>query len=90
MRFSKKGLRCHCLKSNNVGRDFCPDFQRFSQKFRAFVKIFDKSKLLGVRLHPLHPPCLLNHCSRVTEDGTRRLIHRCVKQTQPCVNFIAL
>jgi len=32
--------------------DFYSDFQRFCQIFRDFAQIFDKSKLLGVRLHP--------------------------------------
>jgi len=51
------------LKSNNVGRHFCSDFQRFcldiwgfcpvfAQIFRYFAQIFNKSKLLGVCLHP--------------------------------------
>jgi len=45
---SKKGFMCfsahvghHFLNSNNVGRHFCPDF--------------NKSKLLGVRFHPCTP-----------------------------------
>ena len=37
------------LKSNNVGRHFC---NGFAQIFRDFARIFDKSKLLGVRLNP--------------------------------------
>jgi len=47
----------HFFKYNSVGHHFCPDIQDF---FRDFVRIFDKSKLLGVRLHlHLH---LLHHC----------------------------
>ena len=38
-----------------------PFFQDFAQIFRYLSRIFDKSKLLGVRLHLLHP-CLLHHC----------------------------
>jgi len=33
----------------------------FAQIFRDLAQIFDKSKLLGVRFHPLHPR-LLHHC----------------------------
>jgi len=35
----------------------CLDFARI---FKVFARIFTKSKLLGVRLHPLHPR-LLHH-----------------------------
>jgi len=48
-------------KSNNVGHHFCPYFQVVSPDFQVlanifvdFARIFDKSKLLGVCLHP---PC---------------------------------
>jgi len=34
------------MKSNNVGHHFCPD------DFYPIFRDFDKSKLLGVRLHP--------------------------------------
>jgi len=52
---SKKGFMCfsanvghHFLKSNNVGRHFCPDFQGFSPDF-------NKSKHLGCVLTPSNP-----------------------------------
>jgi len=38
----------HFLKSNNVGRHFCPDFQ-------GYFPDFNKSKYLVARFHPLHP-----------------------------------
>jgi len=38
----------HFLKSNNVGRHFCPDFL-------GFCPNFPQIKTLGVRLHALHP-----------------------------------
>jgi len=44
----------HFLKSNNVVRHFCPDFQ-------GFCPDFNKSKLFGVSFHPLHPR-LLHNC----------------------------
>jgi len=40
---------------------FCKHFVDFAQIFTDFSRIFDKSKLLGVHLHPLHPH-LLHHC----------------------------
>ena len=40
------------LKSNNVGRLFCPVFGEFAQIFRDFTRIFSKSKLLWLSLHP--------------------------------------
>jgi len=60
--FYKRWAR-HFLKSNNVGSQFfpdchgfCPDFHGFCPiNLRDFAQIFDKSKLLGVRLHALHP-----------------------------------
>jgi len=39
-------------------------FRDFAQIFWDFSRIFDKSKLLGVRLHPLHPR-LLYHCNNI-------------------------
>jgi len=64
----------HFLKSNNVGshfaqvfrdfskifRDFVRIFRDFANIFRDFARIFNKSKLLGVHLHPLNPR-LLHH-----------------------------
>jgi len=38
----------HRLKSNDVGRQFYPDFQGFCPDFQQI-------KILGVRLQPLHP-----------------------------------
>jgi len=60
---SKKGLHAilpvlgaNFSKSNNVGRHFYLYFsgilQIFSLILPRFSRIFDKSKLLGVRLHP--------------------------------------
>ena len=50
-------------KSHNVGHHFCPHFQVVSPDFQVlanifvdFARIFDKSKLLGVCLHPPAPP----------------------------------
>jgi len=43
-----------------IFRDFAWIFRNFVQIFRDFARTFDKSKLLGVRLHPLHPR-LLHH-----------------------------
>jgi len=40
------------LKWNNVGRLFCPVFGEFAQIFRDFTRIFSKSKLLWLSLHP--------------------------------------
>ena len=34
---------------------FCPNFHRFSRILSDFARIFIKSKVLGVRLYPLHP-----------------------------------
>jgi len=60
---------CLFVFLHNVGRHFFPDFQGlyldrylgiFFRNFRDFAQIFDKSKLLGVRFHPLHPR-LLRH-----------------------------
>jgi len=42
-----------------IFRDFAHIFKDFAQTFRYFVRIFDESKLLGVRLHPMQP-CLLH------------------------------
>ena len=41
--------------------DFVWMFRDFAQIFRDFARIFNKSKLLVVLLHPLHP-CPLHHC----------------------------
>ena len=58
------------LKSKNVGRHFCPDTQgfcsNFARIFRIFARIFDKWKLLGVRLHLLQPH-LLHHWSLIAD-----------------------
>jgi len=43
--------------STKLSNHLCPNFQ-------DFVRIFNKSKLLGRRLHPLHPQ-LLHHCHEV-------------------------
>ena len=40
-----------------IFQGFVPNFQRFCPNFRDFTRIFNKSKLLGVRLRPL----LLHH-----------------------------
>jgi len=45
---------------------FCPDFSGFCRIFRDFARIFTKSKLLGVRLHSLHPS-LLHHCTSASQ-----------------------
>jgi len=62
---SKKSLNlffCKCwapfFEVKNVGRQFCAEFQGFAQIFRGFARMFDKSKLLGVCLNPLHPRLL--------------------------------
>ena len=34
---------------------FCPNVHRFCPDFKGFCQIFTKSKVLAVRLHPLHP-----------------------------------
>jgi len=39
------------FKSNDVGRHFFLDLQGFCPDFQRFYRIFDKSKLLEVRLH---------------------------------------
>jgi len=75
--FSQAGLRvewppkrCSC-DSANVGRHFCPDFQEFCRDFNRFypdfARIFNITKILGVRF----PPRLLHHwCSNtVTADS---------------------
>jgi len=53
----------HFLKSHKVGGHFAQIFMDFSLIFRDFVRIFRdfarifiKSKILGIRLHPLAPP----------------------------------
>jgi len=55
----------HFLKSNNVGRHLCPDFQGFCPYFQGSCSDFDgfcpgfqQIKTFGVRLRP-H---LLHHC----------------------------
>jgi len=58
----KKGLHVFFCKNNILWASFyeikqewgpfCPDFQRFSQIFKDFARIFNKSKLFRVRLHP--------------------------------------
>jgi len=50
--------------SANAGSHVCPDFQDFTQIFRYFVQIYDKSKLLEQRLHPLNRR-LLHHYPKV-------------------------
>ena len=63
----------HFLKSNMLGRHFCPNFHR------DFAQIFHKSTLLGVRLHPLQPR-LLHHCvpnGNLTHRQTRLVWIRC-------------
>jgi len=42
----------HFLKTNKVECHFCPDFQGFSQIFRDFARIFDKSIFLGALVPP--------------------------------------
>jgi len=37
---------------------FCPEFHGFCPDFKGFCPDFTKSKLLVVRLHPLHPHLL--------------------------------
>jgi len=34
-----ENVGCHFLKSSNIGRDFCPNFQRFCSDFRQ-IKTF--------------------------------------------------
>jgi len=64
----------------HVVRHFCPDFQVFTDLqslsqilpivtriLQRFCRIFTKSKLLGVRLHPLHPR-FLHHCIELFSD----------------------
>jgi len=41
-----------------IFRDFAQTFRDFAQISRDFAHIFDKSKLLGVQLHTLHPRLL--------------------------------
>jgi len=38
-----------------IFRDFVKVFRDFAQISTDFFRIFTKSKLLGARLHPLHP-----------------------------------
>jgi len=72
------------FKSNLVGRHFCPDFQGFIKGFhrfyqvctdfdwifKDFARIFNILKLLGVRVHSLHPHLLHYWCSNtVTADS---------------------
>jgi len=37
-----------------IFKGFVRIFRDFAQNFKDFAQIFNKSKLLGVRLHPLH------------------------------------
>ena len=60
----------HFLKSNNVGRQL---FKDFAQIFRDFARVLNKSKLLGVRSHPLHP--LLPHTPLLLVTTSSRLSH---------------
>jgi len=67
----------HFVKSNNVGRhfdqifrDFAQIFRDFAKFFRDFVRIFDKSILLELRFHPLHPRLLHHWCSRLAVTQT--------------------
>ena len=50
-----------------IFRDFSQNFWDFPHIFRDFSRIFNKSKLLGVRLHPLHPHLL--HKGRTQGEG---------------------
>jgi len=47
----------HFLKSNNVGRDICPDFQGFCPNFQRFCPTFQLIKTFGGALAlPTSPP----------------------------------
>ena len=49
------GNRSFTLTTGNVKRVFCEHFHiNFAQIFTDFARIFDKSKILGARLHILH------------------------------------
>jgi len=56
----------------NLGRYFYPDFQGFTQ-------IFSKSKILGVRLHPLQPH-LQHHCMHITRTAEHVSFHAFYKK----------
>ena len=66
------------LKSKDVGYQFCswfqgvcPGFDRFCEVFTDFARIFTKSKLLGVRFHPMYP----------------RFLHRCCFSIPTCSSW---
>ena len=59
---SKKRLNVLLGTSSAVFQDFDKFFKHFVQMSTYFSRIFTKSKLLWVRLHPMHP-CFLHHWS---------------------------
>ena len=54
-----------------LGTIFAQIFREFQQVIRDFSRIYTKSKLLGVRLHPLHPH--LQHQSFLVTLKSREL-----------------
>jgi len=61
------------MQNKSTYSNFAKVFTRFAQISTDFARIFIKSKVLGVQLHPLHPR-LLHQC-RVVQmlraDGER-------------------
>jgi len=65
--FLSQTMLCHIF--DRIFRAFAHISKDFSRSFRDFVRIFNKLKLLGVCLHPLHP--LLLHYPSTNTNGAQ-------------------
>jgi len=60
--------------SAQIFREFLKVFRDFARILWDFARIFTKSKLLGVRLHPLHPRLL--HQRAILQTKLHKNKHR--------------
>jgi len=61
--YFSENVGCYVLKSNNVVRHFCPDFQVFCSDFQGFFPDFRYIKTFRGALAP-PPPTTLLHTKR--------------------------